>query len=618
MRRLNHVFLLCLLSLVRPAFADKGANPFVFDNMDVDSLINVIQTSNDKRDFERADSLIVLQAGEFNSEPNRTIILICTERTRQLKFEYLYARFIFRESIINTVRGNYARATRLAKECMLIFSKINAYDVSGCYNTIGGMVATNGNIEQGIKYLEKAIEINEKFKNREGYASGYCDHQLVLGYIYLLDDQYDQAKIHLDSSYAKAVENDYWVSQTYNLLNFGKIHLKRGEYEDALDDLYTGLKLSREKKIKSLEAVTQSRIAEVFLEMGELDNALMHYLIAEDFAMREKLERRLLVIYEQIKDTYFRKNNLEKAYEYQEKYIELLKKVNDQEKKEELQMLEVKFSVNEKNAKINALALEKDHEQEQKQLLQVAIIITIAAFILLVFTIILIYNRIRLNRKIQTERQEKELSLYQMMALKSQMNPHFIFNALNSIQDLILKEKTEESYTYISKFAELVRETLNHSNEEFIDIEEELKSIELYLQLEKLRFQDGLEVDFVTNGIENITIPPLLIQPFIENAIKHGLLHKKGDKHLRIHFKLKESLICTISDNGVGRAASEKIQARRKKSHASFATKSIENRFELLRKSYGENLGITYIDTETDGKPTGTTVILTVPFKQKF
>ena len=613
-----YITLVFLVTTVSSSFANKGIDPNVFDKVNPDSLIEVLKVSSDKADFWRADSLIITQAGEFNSEPNKTIILISVDRTKQLGFEYLYARSIFRESIMNTVRGNNAYAIRLAKEALLIFSKLNAPDVSGCYNTIGSMVATQGDTESGIEYLSKAIEINEKFKDKEEYATIFCDHHIVMGYIYLLAGEYDISEYYINIAYKKAKEINYWISQTCCILNLAKIHLKREEYEPALEDLYESLRIAREKNIRSIEALTEGRIAEVFLEMNELDNALVHYLIAEKIALNEGLEGRLLTIYDQEKELYLRKNNLQKAFDYQEKYIDLKNKISQREKEEEYQMLQVRFKVNEKNAQINNLALERNYELEKNQLLQIAVIVAAAAFILLVIIIILIFNRFRLNRKIQTERQEKEMSLYQMTALKSQMNPHFIFNALNSIQDLILKEQTEQSYTYITKFADLVRKTLNHSSAEFIDIEEELASIKLYLELEKLRFQDDLKIKFETNQISNVSIPPLLIQPFIENAIKHGLLHKEGEKHLSIRFVLKNSLICTITDNGVGRKASQEIQKRRTKAHPSFATKSIADRFLLLRKLYGEGLGVRYADLEENGKPSGTTVIIRMPYKQQF
>lgn len=227
--------------------------------------------------------------------------------------------------------------------------------------------------------------------------------------------------------------------------------------------------------------------------------------------------------------------------------------------------------------------------------------------------------------KIQIKRQRKKaslqtkLSLTQLTALKSQMNPHFIFNSLNSIQDLVLQQDRENAYNYISKFALLVRKILHHSDKNLIDIEEEMKILKVYLELEELRFKNDFSFTIEDNGITDIEIPPMLIQPFVENALKHGLLHKSGDKLLGILFKLSnEVLTCTIRDNGIGRQKSSEIKLRQNKSHDSFSVKSISNRFDILKDLYGEDIGIVYSDILKNNQVCGTEVILKIPFKRRF
>lgn len=207
-----------------------------------------------------------------------------------------------------------------------------------------------------------------------------------------------------------------------------------------------------------------------------------------------------------------------------------------------------------------------------------------------------------------------ELNASRLTAIQSQMNPHFIFNSLNSIQDLVLKGDIDNSYTFITKFSNLVRRTLNYSDKDFIHFEQEIKLIELYLSLEKLRFKDDLDYILDYNDIEDILIPPMLIQPFIENALVHGLLHKNGLKKLRISFQMNnEILICKIEDNGVGRKRAKEIKERQRTGHESFAVAAIKKRFSILQEHYGEKLGFTYTDLEQ-----GTLVTLIIPFQHKF
>ncbi|MGB0369184.1 MAG: histidine kinase, partial [Flavobacteriales bacterium] len=224
----------------------------------------------------------------------------------------------------------------------------------------------------------------------------------------------------------------------------------------------------------------------------------------------------------------------------------------------------------------------------------------------------------RLNRQAFLAEQQNELNASKLTAIQSQMNPHFIFNALNSIQDLVLKGDVTNSYTYITKFADLVRRTLNYSDKDFIDFENEIKLIELYLTLEKLRFKTNFEFTIDEKGVEDIQLPPMLIQPFIENALVHGLLHREGEKKLSLKFELEENLICTITDNGVGREKAKEIKERQRASHESFSVNAIKRRFEILQRNFGGELGFTTEDLGENGVAIGTRVKLVIPVKRKF
>lgn len=215
---------------------------------------------------------------------------------------------------------------------------------------------------------------------------------------------------------------------------------------------------------------------------------------------------------------------------------------------------------------------------------------------------------------------EKELVAINLTALRSQMNPHFIFNALNSIQDLILKEDTDASYDYIVMFAELVRNTLSYSSQDFISIEKELDFLKVYLQLEKLRFGETFNYTISFDGKDNLEIPSLLIQPFIENALVHGLLHKADEKkELDIVFCFKENTLqCIVTDNGIGRKKAAEIASRQGNNHESFALRAIEKRLKIFRKQYNETIGYVIEDLYENEEVKGTKVIVTMPFKIKF
>jgi len=237
-----------------------------------------------------------------------------------------------------------------------------------------------------------------------------------------------------------------------------------------------------------------------------------------------------------------------------------------------------------------------------------------------VFTslVLLIFFRRLKRQKVKSELLN-EINTSRLTAIQSQMNPHFIFNALNSIQALVLRGDVDNSYAYINKFSSLVRKTLSYSEKDFIDFESELELIEVYLVLEKLRFEDNFSYTIRRPLDEEFMIPPMLIQPFIENTLVHGLLHKEGGKTLDILFELKEALICTITDNGIGRVAAYEINKRQNSQHESFAIKAIQNRLDILSKRYQNPIGFVYEDLYTEnGDSLGTKVVITIPIKVEF
>ena len=225
------------------------------------------------------------------------------------------------------------------------------------------------------------------------------------------------------------------------------------------------------------------------------------------------------------------------------------------------------------------------------------------------------------NEEIKLEKYSQELNKSKLTALRSQMNPHFMFNALNSIQDFIIQNKKEEASNYLGDFADLMRSYLNHSQEDTITLKQEIETLELYFRLEKVRFEDSFDFHIeIDNSIENdfIEIPSFLIQPFVENAIKHGLLHKQGSKKITVLFYFDTQdytkLICEIQDNGIGREASTKFNLNKR--YKSFATDANLNRLELLNQNFKNKIRSEIIDLKDEqGNSAGTKVKLIIPIK---
>ncbi|MHA4812232.1 histidine kinase [Flavitalea flava] len=209
----------------------------------------------------------------------------------------------------------------------------------------------------------------------------------------------------------------------------------------------------------------------------------------------------------------------------------------------------------------------------------------------------------------------QQLAEAQLSALQTQMNPHFIFNSLNSIKGMILDNEQQKASRYLSKFAHMIRITLNQSKEVFTTLYENIEHVESYLVMEKLRFDDSFSFKITVDDLidkEEILIPTLMIQPLAENAIWHGLMPKKGKKNLSIRFSRTGGAIsCIIEDNGIGVKASEQMKQLNRPLHRSVGLNNLRNRIKILNEKYDTGCTLTLMDLDEGQKEhTGTRAVL--------
>jgi ligand-binding sensor domain-containing protein len=228
--------------------------------------------------------------------------------------------------------------------------------------------------------------------------------------------------------------------------------------------------------------------------------------------------------------------------------------------------------------------------------------------------------RIRIKQVELREKNKTLLASLELKALRAQMNPHFIFNALNSIQSFIITSNEEGATTYLNKFARLIRSILNTSEKSRVSLEEELEALKLYIELEALRFEGRFDYEIKVAEALNLDfyeIPTLLLQPYVENAILHGLVPLQGKKgKLEIQIDLHgDLLICCIRDNGIGRKASLEMRRKyMKPGYRSFGMSITKDRLELLNLSHKARMSVTVTDLEDDfGEPQGTQVDIYIP-----
>lgn len=245
-------------------------------------------------------------------------------------------------------------------------------------------------------------------------------------------------------------------------------------------------------------------------------------------------------------------------------------------------------------------------------------------FTVVLITAFIVWRRIKslLKKEREKARIEKTMAELEMKALRAQMNPHFIFNTIAAIQHYIVKEDTLQANEYLAKFAKLMRLFLESSRNNYVLLSDEIQLLSLYLLLEKLRFEELFDYEFEIDPklkTSEIKIPSMLLQPFIENAINHGLQHKHGSGKLVVKIEQTadgEKLLCTIDDNGVGRERAGQLRRQIKPGHKSQGVKLIEERVETLWGLDDVQIEIDIVDkTNPQGQPTGTLVKLVIPLK---
>lgn len=420
------------------------------------------------------------------------------------------------------------------------------------------------------------------------------------------------------------------------------------------DTLYSSPLPPETKEKESLQeqvALDYIKTGSLYLNLNKTKEAIFNF----EKGLHIAQDAHLLAITQQalkgLSDTYAQKADIKKALFYYKQYTEVKDSLIKLKTDRAIAELKSKYESEKKQREIQSLLLDaqnkkselqKTHGQIQEQQ-QFILLIVLALFLTIVLTITL-FRQFRSkkktnerlliqNNKIVEQKKELEESLtytkqlkealredldhYMQVALRKQMNPHFIFNSLNSIQSFILQNDKLSANIYLSKFAGLMRKVLENSQHHLISIGKELEVLKLYIELEEQRFDNKFNCFWNIDkniDLSSHKIPPLILQPYIENAIWHGLLHKEGERVLTISILLKaEHVLCSIEDNGIGRAAAADI-SKNKSNHESLGTKITQKRIDLINSLNKSGIGVQYYDLyNNEGLNNGTKVELTIP-----
>ncbi|MFC4739495.1 tetratricopeptide repeat protein [Flavobacterium ponti] len=514
--------------------------------------------------------------------------------------------------IVFSEQSNYAKALQFYLKSVKIYENLD--DESKCskiYNNIGVVYKSQNADFKALEYFIKAQKIQEKLQdpNTGITLTNIANIYLKQKNLDKASEYYDLAKKALNknpnpralgewnnnmglyfaaknqskeavSSWENAIQSFEKIDDKFGLADtyifLGEFYLKKNQLEEALLNTNKALNLATEINVLEQKAISEKLLSEIYTQKGNSNLALEHfqkYSIAKDSLTNEENIRK----------------SVEASLNYEFEKKELLQK-EENDKRE--------------------LLLKEEAKSSKLKLLFGGLIA------LLLFGIgFLIYNRMQLKKTLTLQ---KELAEYEQKALHLQMNPHFVFNCLGSISSFIVQNGTDSAIKYLSKFSKLMRLTLEYSKESLIPIDKEIESLQNYLELEQLRFNH--KFNFIIRKSpeieDDVALPPLIIQPFIENAIIHGVIPKKELGSVTINFSIQEnSLICTILDDGIGINQSKLNKENSVIAHKSMALDIIKKRLEMIASSTSKKATIEIEELTENNEIKGTKVILQLPLQ---
>lgn len=408
--------------------------------------------------------------------------------------------------------------------------------------------------------------------------------------------------------------------------NLGAIHVEDRKYEAALPFLENAYQRSNAVKNNFLLPQIEVNLGICFAHFGQRTKAEKFHLSAIQHALVDQNREVLVVCYDQIQRFYEQQRRFEKAHAYLKKYTQLKEEIAGVETQQIISEINTKYATEKKESKIKSLNLANTISKlESKQKTDWIIGIVGAVFVLVICTLFL-FSRFKNKKKnelleIQVRdaqmllESERKASESEVKAIKSQMNPHFFYNALNSIQGFVLTGEKLKAVDSIGLFSDLSRAVLESSRQKEISLYDEIELLKAYLKLEQMRLP---KIQFELNVHENVQLydcflPPMILQPIIENSVKHGLANKEKGGLISISFSQdRVNLYVSIDDDGIGRIASAALN-RFSKKFASFSSEANQNRIELLNEIYGLEIKQVITDKIQNGLAGGTRVELTFP-----
>ena len=508
-------------------------------------------------------------------------------------------------------RGNYEQSFRYGIKAM-------TYSSEEAYNALGQLYADVGDYNTALYYYSRVKNPNLKI---------YMN--LKIGEAYFLQNKYDSAIYHYQNYIKeKGAQSKQLLSKPYALM--GAVYLALKDYEKAI--FYLKYSLDNFRK-----ANNRNWVMRVLLDLGRTYKEIGDYKEAMEYTAELLAHAKESGARQYARDAHFLLAEFydglqqkDSAYSHLKKYATLNSAIDIDVSARNLEFYKSANEREQAQLKINLLTQQRLLQQEelnqtsqQRKLLIIGILAIIVVGIVIVRNILLKKRNVEhlkelTDQELRMQKLEtiKQVGEMEMEVLRTQMNPHFIFNSLNSINRFILKNSTTEASDYLTKFSRLVRMILQNSQSKRIPLDQELKSLELYLNLEALRFDDHFSYKIRYEDELDITalqVPPLIIQPYAENAIWHGIMNKKERGQLDIELWTEKGfLYIKITDDGVGRAKAAELAGKPNENYVSMGLDITAKRIAMSQGGdTSENQVVVINDlVDSQGHPCGTEVIL--------
>ena len=514
-------------------------------------------------------------------------------------------------------RGNYSEALKYYQENLLIAENRNEPEnMILAYNNMGITYFDWNKYEQALENYHMALEVLNNLGEEERTGPVFNN----IGEAYFGIGKMDTALLYFNK--ARIVNQKFGKKRSISIsmTNIGNIYFDNNDYENALNNYSRALNISESIPDEVHTALINIKIGILYNALGEYKKAYGFLEKGLAMSLDQELFNSVLEAYIGLIEYARGIKDAQQVYNYGNLYINLKDSLFNDNSLNKISELETKFKTVEKEKEIVILKSDQQVKEMEIQLQKNLKYSLVVLMMVLLLTAILLFNRYKFKKEKEKSEVEKARMRIEQRLLHSQMNPHFIFNSLNSINSFIGENNTQEAQLYLSKFARLMRLILENSRKNMVALEDEINALKLNLELEQLRFDGRFDFEIkIDTDIdpEDLYLPPMLIQPSIENAIKHGIKGKEGKGLITLTIKPENNLLtCIIEDNGVGRKETMR-KSNKQDAHVSLGTQVTIERLEMLRQEKSSEAGMEIIDLKDErGIGIGTRVVLKIPFEE--